>query len=251
MASSGSYSLIRTSIPGCFVVSSPRTGISERLIAVAKPATRTTPCGSSPGSRSRRAASTAARIVTACSASRCPAGVSRTRRPTGSTSGWPTSAASAASCWETLEVVMPSSSATSRIDPSRDSSSRSAEAARMHAMSVHDLWMIRPAKSRGRERLARVFTVHMTVLQSPPSATVAARARGPAPASRWRRCSACSSDWPPPSASSTSSAPRVPRGSGSRGPGVLLLVDRPAAALAVLRPGRCVPASRWAWSRPA
>ena len=43
------------------------------------------------GSRSSRAASMAARIVTACPASRCPAGVSRTRRPCGSVSGVPAS----------------------------------------------------------------------------------------------------------------------------------------------------------------
>ena len=41
------------------------------------------------GSRSSRAASTAARMVTAWSARRRPAGVSRTRRPSGSTSGVP------------------------------------------------------------------------------------------------------------------------------------------------------------------
>ena len=62
-ASSGSYSLISTSMPGWLAASSSTTGSSERRIAVAKPATRTTPSGSASGSRSRRAASTAARIV--------------------------------------------------------------------------------------------------------------------------------------------------------------------------------------------
>ncbi len=102
---------------------SSSTGTSDPRIAVANPATRTVPAGSEPGSRSSRAASTAARIVTAWSARRLPAGVSRTRRPSGSTSAVPTSRASVAICWDTVEVVVPSSSATSRIDPSRDSSS--------------------------------------------------------------------------------------------------------------------------------
>src|SRR5215217_2639078 len=46
-------------------------------------------------------------------------------RPTGSTNGAPASRASAAICWETVEVVTPVSSATARIEPSRDSSTRS------------------------------------------------------------------------------------------------------------------------------
>ena len=46
-------------------------------------------------------------MVTAWSASRRPAGVSRTRRPTGSTSGVPTSRASVAICCETVDVVVP------------------------------------------------------------------------------------------------------------------------------------------------
>ena len=100
-------------------------GSSERRMAVANPATRSTPAGSAVGSRSSRAASTAARMVTACSARRWPAGVRRTRRPSGSTSGVPTSRASAAMPWETLEVVVPSSAATSCIEPSRESSSSS------------------------------------------------------------------------------------------------------------------------------
>ena len=62
-------------------------------------------------------------MVTAWSASRRPAGVSRTRRPSGSSRGVPASRASAAICWETVEVVSPSSSATSRIEPRRESSS--------------------------------------------------------------------------------------------------------------------------------
>jgi inner membrane transporter RhtA len=91
-------------------------------MAVANPATRTVPLGSASGPRSSWAASTAARIRTACSASRRPAGVSRTRRPAGSMSGVPISRASTASCCDTVEVVMPSTSATVRMEPSRDSS---------------------------------------------------------------------------------------------------------------------------------
>ena len=75
-------------------------------MAVANPAIRTVPVGSASGSRSRRAASTAARIVTPWSASRRPAGVSRTCLPTGSSSVLPVSAASAASCWLTVDVVI-------------------------------------------------------------------------------------------------------------------------------------------------
>ena len=78
-----------------------------------------------PGRDRARAASTAARIVTACSARRRPAGVSRTRRPTGSTAACRPRAASTAICWETVDVVTSISSATARIEPSRDSSSRS------------------------------------------------------------------------------------------------------------------------------
>ena len=43
--------------------------------------------------------------MTACPASRCPAGVSRTRRPCGSISGVPASWARTAICCETVEVV--------------------------------------------------------------------------------------------------------------------------------------------------
>ena len=64
-------------------------------------------------------------MVTACSASRRPAGVSRTRRPSGSIRAAPTSRASTAICCDTVEVVTPSSSATARIEPCRDSSSSS------------------------------------------------------------------------------------------------------------------------------
>ncbi len=74
------------------------------------------------GAQVETCGSTAARIVTACSASRRPAGVSRTRRPSGSMSAVPVSRARAAICWDTVEVVVLSASATARIDPSRDSS---------------------------------------------------------------------------------------------------------------------------------
>src|SRR4051812_23768333 len=123
--SSGSCSCMRRRTSGWFVRSCSTSGRSDRRIAVAKPATRTVPRGSAAGSRSRRAASTAARIVTAWSASRRPAGVSRTRRPSGSTSAAPASWASTPSCCDTDDVVYPSVSATARIDPSRDSSSSS------------------------------------------------------------------------------------------------------------------------------
>ncbi len=66
-------------------------GSSWARMAVAKPATRTVPVGGASGLRSRCAASTAARIVTACSARRRPAGVSLTRRPYGSISAVPMS----------------------------------------------------------------------------------------------------------------------------------------------------------------
>jgi hypothetical protein len=62
-------------------------------------------------------------MVTLCSASRRPAGVSRMRRPAGSISAVPVSRASAAICWDTVEVVSSISSATARIEPSRASSS--------------------------------------------------------------------------------------------------------------------------------
>jgi len=100
-------------------------GSNARRIAEAKPATRSVPEGSALGSRSARAASTAASTVTACPASRRPAGVSRIRRPSGSISATPTSRDSAAICWLTVDVVIPPASATSRIDPRRDSSSSS------------------------------------------------------------------------------------------------------------------------------
>ena len=112
-----------TRTAGCVRQIRRTIGSSDRRIAVAKPATRSVPAGSAAGSRSSRAASTAARMVTLCSASRRPAGVSRTRRPSGSISAAPTSRASAATCCDTVDVVMPISSATARIDPSRDSSS--------------------------------------------------------------------------------------------------------------------------------
>ena len=124
-ASSGSCSATTTRSRGRVRRSSGSNGMSERRMAVANPATRTVPVGSASASRSRRAASTAARIVTPWSASRRPAGVSRTCLPTGSSSVLPVSAASAASCWHTVDVVMPSSSATARIEPSRASATRS------------------------------------------------------------------------------------------------------------------------------
>ena len=69
---------------------SPRARPSPAAASPGPPSRTRRPAGCRPappsGSRSARAASTAARIVTAWSASRRPAGVSRTRRPSGSTS---------------------------------------------------------------------------------------------------------------------------------------------------------------------
>jgi hypothetical protein len=106
-----------TRTPGCVRASSTAIGSSLRRTAVAKPPTLIVPAGSAAASRSARAASTAARMVTAWSASRRPAGVSRIPRPSRSTSGTPTSRASAAICWETVEVLVIVMSATARIDP--------------------------------------------------------------------------------------------------------------------------------------
>ena len=154
---------------------------------MAKPATRTDPAGSASGSRSRRAASTAARMVTAWSASRRPAGVSRTRRPSGSTSGVPASRASAAICCETVDVVVCMASATARIDPSRRQLEEHAEAAEVHAGDCPRSRTVCPSISRGRERFVPASTGW----------------HGPAPGRsrrhrRWRsrRCSASSSGWP-------------------------------------------------------
>ena len=69
------------------------------------------------------------------SANRWPAGVSRTRRPSGSMSGVPTSRARAAMPCETVEVLVRSSTATSCMEPSRESSRRS----RSREMSTHRL----------------------------------------------------------------------------------------------------------------
>lgn len=51
-------------------------------------------------------------------------GVSRDRRPAGSTRAAPTSRASAAICCETTDVLVPSTSATTRIEPWRANSTR-------------------------------------------------------------------------------------------------------------------------------
>ncbi len=104
-ASIGSYSLMTSFTFGWRVASSATIGSSDTRIPVANPPMRTVPAGSASGSRSRRALSTAARIVTAWSASRRPAGVRRTRRPSGSISCAPVSRASAAICCDTVEVV--------------------------------------------------------------------------------------------------------------------------------------------------
>src|ERR1700683_778477 len=96
-------------------------GSRNPRMAVENPATRSVPLGSACGPRSSCAASTAERSVTPGSASRRPAGVSRTRRPAGSMSGVRISRLSTAICCDTVEVVVPSASATARIEPSRDS----------------------------------------------------------------------------------------------------------------------------------
>ena len=110
---------------GCRPARIRATGSRTWRTAEANAATRTVPAGAADGSRSRRAASIAARTVTAWPASRRPAGVSRTRRPSGSISGVPASRARTAICCETVEVVMCIASPTSRIEPRRDSSSSS------------------------------------------------------------------------------------------------------------------------------
>src|SRR5579859_8264656 len=110
---------------GCPAARTRATGSRIWRTAEANAATRTVPAGGATGSRSRRAASSAAKMVTAWSASRRPAGVSRTRRPSGSISGVPASRASIAICWETVDVVTCIAWPTCRIEPRRDSSSRS------------------------------------------------------------------------------------------------------------------------------
>jgi Family of unknown function (DUF6400) len=61
--------------------------------------------------------------TTAWSARRWPAGVRRTRRPSGSISWEPVSLARAAICCDTVDVVRWCVSATARIEPSRESDS--------------------------------------------------------------------------------------------------------------------------------
>jgi hypothetical protein len=63
-------------------------------------------------------------MATACSASRRPAGVSRTRRPCGSIRAVSISRDRMAICCDTVEVVAPVTSATARMDPKRDNSTR-------------------------------------------------------------------------------------------------------------------------------
>ena len=190
-ASAGSCSWISTLHAGVGAASSATTGSSERRIAVAKPATRTEPTGSASGSRSSRAASTAARIVTAWSASRRPAGVSRTRRPTGSISGVPASRASAAICCETVDVVTPARRpprASSRAGTARRAAGGGGRPCRHRSRFTNGM----SSKSRGHERSCSGRLAH----DRPRHQHV--RRSAPASAPRWRspRCCASSSASP-------------------------------------------------------
>ena len=190
---------------------------------MANAATRTVPAGSAEGSRSSRAASRAARIVTAWSASRRPAGVSRTRRPSGSMSGVPASRDSAAICCETVDVVTCMTSATSRIEPRRDSSQQQLEPARVHGS--HYSGFLNGMSTE----LTWTRTVSAALLDDMTSHR--ASAAGPRRHGRWRspRCSACSS----------ACAVSV---------GLLRPDRRRGRGLAPTRVGRR--RSCWCWSRP-
>ena len=176
------------------------TGSRTWRNAEAKAATRTVPAGGAAGSRSRRAASIAARMVTACPASRRPAGVSRTRRPSGSISAVPASRASAAICCETVEVVTCIASPTSRIEPRRDSSSSSSRRRGSTSKSfiIHERYVHRI--SRGHGRFALVSTGnHDRQRRIGPGRDLDGRGLDdPASRSAWRcpsRCSARSARW--------------------------------------------------------
>src|SRR4051812_3589047 len=149
--------------------------MSDRRTAVAKPATRTVPAGSPPGSRSARAVSRAARIVTAWSARRRPAGVSRTRRPSGSISVAPPSRASTASCCDTVGGGWPSSSAPAPIERRRESS-RSRR--RRRGALVESFGIVeRDVKQVDLDRMVCArFTGRMTRLAMPTAAHAPARA---------------------------------------------------------------------------
>ena len=131
-----------------------RSGSSVGRTAVAKPATRTVPAGSAVGSRSTRAASTAARMVTACSARRRPAGVSRTRRPSGSIERCPDLAGQYRDLLRHRrggDVQRPRRPRAS----SRAGTVRAAARRRRVSTTiiVHDYRTICPAISRGHERI--------------------------------------------------------------------------------------------------
>ena len=179
----------------------------------AKPATRTVPRGSAAGSRSRRAASTAARIVTAWSARRCPAGVSRTRRPSGSISVAPASCASTPSCWRhgrgrVAELVGDGAHRAEARELEQQS-----EAADFHRRLIVRVTSNGMSTNRGGRERSPCRSLRAAMSPSTSSA------RSRRLAWRWPRSSACSSGSRRRSACSTASGPRARRACGWRGPG--------------------------------
>ena len=226
---------------GCRPARIRATGSRIWRTAEANAATRTVPAGAADGSRSRRAASIAARTVTAWPASRRPAGVSRTRRPSGSVSGVPASRARAAICWETVEVVTCIASPTSRIEPRRDSSSSSSRrrGSRSESFIIHEQYVHETHVDT--DDLARMYWHHDRHRDSAP-------VPGPGRHLDGRGLD----DLRParPGAVGPAVRPGRPAGGGLAAAGLGgsdPAGRRPAPALAVPAPGRCSRRSPSAW----
>ena len=117
-ASGVSASWMRSVTAGAAARSGRAAGASRPASAVGKPPIRTSPRGAEPcAARSPSSFSSCAKSASAWPSRTCAAGVSRTLRPDGSSSGWPTSRSSAESCWETAEGVRCSASAAAASVP--------------------------------------------------------------------------------------------------------------------------------------
>ena len=115
----------RASAAGGSARSAAAAGAAISASPVAKPATRTVPTiPSANAATSASAASSWASTRLAWPTSTSAAPVSRTPRPLRSTTGWPTSRSSAASCWETADGVRWSTSAAAASVPCSATSRR-------------------------------------------------------------------------------------------------------------------------------
>ena len=102
-------------MPGCARTRRTSAG-PNATAAVGNAVTVTRPVGPA-DERSASAASTMARMRSACSTSRRPASVSSAVRAVRSSSTAPLSRSSAASCWETADGVYPSAAAVADMVP--------------------------------------------------------------------------------------------------------------------------------------